>query len=106
MRDGPFGSNSFRSDRLGGTAGRVAGGRADGHRLRHGDGLGSPRKVNFASAPSPSTSTNTIWPGRISSNRIFSLSASSISRWMVRRNGRAPSTGSNPRSPSSALAGR
>ena len=42
--------------------------------------------------------------GPISSNRIFSESWSSISRWMVRRSGRAPSTGSKPRLASSDLA--
>ena len=35
-------------------------------------------------------------PGRSSLKRIFSDSASSISRWIVRRSGRAPMTGSQP----------
>jgi hypothetical protein len=39
----------------------------------------------------------TIWPGATSPNRIFSDSWSSIPRWIVRRSGRAPSTGSHPR---------
>src|SRR5271165_1171395 len=72
-------------------------------------GLRRPVKVNFASSPAPSpsqlsTSTVTIWPGPTSSNRIFSDSWSSISRWMVRRSGRAPNTGSKPRLASNVLA--
>lgn len=54
----------------------------------------SPRKVNFFSSPSPSVSTTTMWPGRSSPKRIFSERMSSISRWIVRRSGRAPRTGS------------
>ena len=57
-------------------------------------GLGTPLKVNLAVSPVPSASTTTIWPGRSSPNRIFSDRLSSISRWIVRRSGRAPSTGS------------
>ncbi len=57
-------------------------------------GLGTPLNVNLAVSPLPSTSTMTICPGRSSPNRIFSDRLSSISRWIVRRNGRAPSTGS------------
>ena len=57
-------------------------------------GFGSLRKVNFASSPVPSASTMTLVPGRSSPKRIFSDSMSSISRWIVRRSGRAPSTGS------------
>ncbi|SLJ72185.1 Uncharacterised protein [Mycobacteroides abscessus subsp. abscessus] len=45
-----------------------------------------------------------VWPGPISPKRIFSDSWSSISRWMVRRSGRAPSTGSKPRLASRFLA--
>ena len=40
----------------------------------------APVKVNTALVPSPSASTRTICPGRSSPNRIFSLSASSMSR--------------------------
>ena len=57
-------------------------------------GLGTPLNVNLAVSPLPSTSTMTICPGRSSPNRIFSDRLSSISRWIVRRSGRAPSTGS------------
>jgi hypothetical protein len=62
-------------------------------------GFGSPRKLNFSgpsffSGSAGSEPMTTIWPGPISPNRIFSDSGSSISRWMVRRSGRAPSTGS------------
>ena len=45
---------------------------------------------------SPSQSTTTIWPGRSSLKRICSDRVSSRSRWIVRRSGRAPSTGSKP----------
>ena len=69
-------------------------------------GFGRLVKVNFASSPVPSVSTVTIVPGRSSPNRIFSDSMSSISRWIVLRSGRAPSTGSYPRSESSFFAGR
>src|SRR4029079_14074131 len=43
---------------------------------------------------SSSVSTTMISPARNSLYRIFSLSTSSIIRWMARRNGRAPSCGS------------
>jgi len=61
--------------------------------------FGSPRKVNLRGpsltiGSSGSVSTTTMLPADSSPKRIFSDSASSISRWMVRRNGRAPSTGS------------
>ena len=57
-------------------------------------GLATPSNVNCAAGPVPSTSTVTIWPALSSPNRIFSDRLSSISRWIVRRSGRAPSTGS------------
>ena len=61
--------------------------------------FGSPRKVNLRGpsltiGSSGSVSTTTMLPADSSPKRIFSDNASSISRWMVRRNGRAPSTGS------------
>ena len=64
-------------------------------------GFGRLLKVNLAASPLPSVSTVTIDPGRSSPNRIFTDSMSSISRWIVLRSGRAPSTGSYPRSESS-----
>ena len=57
-------------------------------------GFGLLPKTNFASSPVPVAPTVTIVPGRSSPNRIYSDSMSSISRWIVRRSGRAPSTGS------------
>src|SRR5699024_7241723 len=73
-------------------------------------GRGEPENVNLASSvlsdsPSqPSTSTETSSPAATSPKRIFSDSWSSISRWIVRRSGRAPSTGSKPRLASRCLA--
>src|SRR6266568_2063864 len=57
-------------------------------------GLATPVKENVAVSPLPSVSTMTICPGRSSPNRIFSDRLSSISRWIVRRSGLAPRTGS------------
>ena len=57
-------------------------------------GLATPSNVNCACGPVPSTSAVTIWPVFSSPNRIFSDRLSSISRWIVRRSGLAPSTGS------------
>src|SRR5258708_1930291 len=57
-------------------------------------GLGTPLNTNVASFPVPSASTMMICPAFSSPNRMFSDRESSISRWIVRRSGRAPSTGS------------
>ena len=62
--------------------------------------LGPPAKVNFASSPRPSpsqfsTSTVTSWPGPTSEEDLLRQCVLDP-RWIVRRSGRAPSTGSNP----------
>src|SRR5699024_10926173 len=53
-----------------------------------------PRKRNSPSRPSPAASTSMVWPAWIWPYRIFSDRTSSISRWIARRSGRAPRTGS------------
>ena len=57
-------------------------------------GLATPANVNCACGPVPCTSTVTIWPALSSPNKIFSDRLFSISRWIVRRSGLAPATGS------------
>ena len=56
----------------------------------------SPVNVNSPRMPSPSASTFTRWPSSRSPIRIFSEMASSMSRWITRRSGRAPAAGPKP----------